>query len=749
MSIISTIRQKVASANVKVVGILALFILAGGLGAALVNSASAAVPVVNTPNCDDNAVMYCGATSVGSFQSKYANGDGNPYKESLASMHNIYDWFGISSSDVSNMNKDGETVVEGYVTDANNVYTGTPTNNVLVATNALTAGRTNPYGSASTKRTENGTTFYTRPPKVSFENPALGAMVVMKNGVFQFAILHSCGNAVIGTPKTPNYTISKQVRTVGGAYVSNVTVKAGTTVQYEIVVSSTGDIAVDGVTVRDSLPAGVTFTSGTLEANGKAVSASDASKFFGSGLSVGDMAKGTKVTYTFSAVAGANPSADTCKQETVNNEGYITAPGLPSKQSGATVTETCTPPPPPPAGSLACDNLTLTPGTVESNGDQSYGLEATASASNATISNYAFIFGDNTSKTVTTGATSASTTHTYAPGNYTTSVTVNGTANGKSLSATSNDCKVSVTVKKPTPPPTGSLVCDNLTLTAGTADTDGNVPYTLSATASANNATISNYVFDFGDGSNQQTVATGNTGTTTTHTYAPGSYTATVTVNGTANGKAVTSSPASCSGQVTVGKPPVVPPTPEYACVSLTATPTDQPDANGNVMYTLNATASATNATITNYDFNFGDNTQDAMVATGDTTASATHTYAPGSYTAQVTVMVQLADGTAKQVTADACQTKITIAAPTCTSPSGQTYPVGSSECQPAPTCTAPSGQTYPAGSNQCTPTTPTTPATSLPNTGPGDVFGLFSGITMSGAGMHRIFSNRRARRAL
>jgi hypothetical protein len=36
-----------------------------------------------------------------------------------------------------------------------------------------------------------------------------------------------------------------------------------------------------------------------------------------------------------------------------------------------------------------------------------------------------------------------------------------------------------------------------------------------------------------------------------------------------------------------------------------------------------------------------------------------------------------------------------------------------------------------------------------LPNTGPGDAVGLFSGVSMSGAGIHRILSNRRARRAV
>jgi outer membrane biosynthesis protein TonB len=43
--------------------------------------------------------------------------------------------------------------------------------------------------------------FYQRPPSVSFQMDALPAFVSMKDGRFQFAILASCGNAVMATPR--------------------------------------------------------------------------------------------------------------------------------------------------------------------------------------------------------------------------------------------------------------------------------------------------------------------------------------------------------------------------------------------------------------------------------------------------------------------------------------------------------------------------------------------------------------------
>jgi LPXTG-motif cell wall-anchored protein len=231
-----------------------------------------------------------------------------------------------------------------------------------------------------------------------------------------------------------------------------------------------------------------------------------------------------------------------------------------------------------------------------------------------------------------------------------------------------------------------------------------------------------------------------------------------VTVNGTVSGKQVSETSANCAGTITV-KPPVVPPTPVYTCDGLTAVQTGAADAAGNQEYTLTATASASNATITNYVFTFGDQNQTQTVTSSNTAAVATHTYAPGTYNPSVQVTVTLPDGTTKQVTAAACATKITIAAPTCTAPNGQTYPVGSAQCQPQQTCTAPNGQTYPTGSSQCTPTctSPTNgqtypmgsvecqpPAPTLPNTGAGDTLALFAGVSLGAAILHWLFIGRR-----
>jgi len=696
-------------------------------------------------NCDANAVLWCGASSPSVVLDKYKNGDGH---NTAASIQAIYNWFGISSSDIASM---GTYAVEGSVSSNGNVYVG----NTVVATDAVTGGRQWENGS-TTEKLSDGTTFYSRPPSVSFPGGSLSAMVVMKDGVFQFAILHTCGNAV--KAKAPNYTISKQVRAEGSSsYSSNVSVNSGTTVQYQITVSSTGQIPVENVTVHDKLPGDIAYTSGTLQENGSAVSSSNASKFFGSGLLISSIKNGSKDVFTFNAVAGnAAATADNCKAEQLDNTGYISAPELSGQNSTATVKTTCTPPP---KVSLACNALTATPGDIDVNGNQSYTFVADASVQNATITNYTFNVDGSTSN-----STSNALTHTFAPGSHSVSVTVNASANGKAYTATSSDCQKTFTVQ-----PAGKLVCSNLTLTPGTAETNGDTPYTLTATAAATNATIASYAFDFGDGQNH-TVNTASTSATTDHTYAPGNYNATVLVTGTAaNGQSVS---ASCAGQITVQ-----PPTPVYACDGLTAVPAGDADVNGSVAYKLVATAIATNATISGYTFDFGDGTQAEAVASSSTSQSTIHTYAPGTYTAKATVNITLSDGTTKTITADACQAQVTVQQPTCTAPNGKTYPKGSEEC--APTCTAPNGQTYPAGSqncvackynnklaassSQCTPpptcTSPTTgksypmgssecqTPTTLVNTGPGSMLGMFLGASLAGFIGYRFFLSRRLAR--
>ncbi|MGH7193147.1 MAG: hypothetical protein ACREJM_06375 [Candidatus Saccharimonadales bacterium] len=133
-------------------------------------------------DCDDNAIIRCGAHSVNELVNKY---------DDKAYVRGVYAAFGISNGDMAAL---PSNAVEGRVTKQGDVYAG----GRLVATNAITGGRQ--YITGSTKVNFNGAVFFSRPPSVSFVPDSLPAFVSMDNGSFRFAIIASCGNAVRATP---------------------------------------------------------------------------------------------------------------------------------------------------------------------------------------------------------------------------------------------------------------------------------------------------------------------------------------------------------------------------------------------------------------------------------------------------------------------------------------------------------------------------------------------------------------------
>lgn len=183
------------------------------------------------------------------------------------------------------------------------------------------------------------------------------------------------------------------------------------------------------------------------------------------------------------------------------------------------------------------------------------------------------------------------------------------------------------------------------------------------------------------------------------------------------------------------------------ACTQLLTTPVTL-ESNGDQVVTFSASAKASNATISKYVFNLGSGHGTQTVNTSATSAStAKQTYAPGTYSISVTV-----SGTAKNQFTTApstatCSTKLTVASPTCTAPNGQTYPKGSQSCD---TCQYDSklSATDKACVPPSTPTPPTTPtAVTLPNTGAGNIIGLFLGASIVGALGYQFYSRRLARR--
>ena len=174
---------------------LGIVVVLAAVNFGLLNAHAQNVSINTAQDCDNNAVIWCGAASVNQLINRYNNGDGH---NSTDSIHDIFNYFGISAVDINAMNNSGVDIEAGSVTRDGNVFDG---NGKLVATDALTGGRQNIAG--SNRVVNGGTVFFTRPPSVSFRSSPLAAFVVMRDGRFDFAILASCGNAVKATPVAP------------------------------------------------------------------------------------------------------------------------------------------------------------------------------------------------------------------------------------------------------------------------------------------------------------------------------------------------------------------------------------------------------------------------------------------------------------------------------------------------------------------------------------------------------------------
>ena len=160
--------------------------------------------------------------------------------------------------------------------------------------------------------------------------------------------------------------------------------------------------------------------------------------------------------------------------------------------------------------------------------------------------------------------------------------------------------------------------------------------------------------------------------------------------------------------------PPVITPVSTLQCVINANDFTfDQKSRKAN----LKVTAQVTNATVTGYSINWGDNTPAAM------TQSASHTYTEsfannaGKAIITADFTAKLADGTTKTVSGENCVETVTFA---------KTPPVVTPPVTPPVT---------PAG-----PTAPTI----LVNTGAGSVIGLFAATSAIGAIAYRWFLGRR-----
>lgn len=359
-------------------------------------------------------------------------------------------------------------------------------------------------------------------------------------GCFQYAgYLTFVVKPQFATPKT-DFTVKKEVRKNGtGTFGENVEAKPGDKLNYRIAYTNTGDSQQKNVTLKDTLPKGITNVPGTVKimnaANPNGAVVQNGDKLFSTGINIGAYTGGSNALVVFDATVDPNDKLPTCGNNILKNVASAQPEGQNPKDDDATTTvpKECQPPKVP---EYKCDQL-----TVAKISRTQFMFNTTYTVKNATYKSTTYVIRDEAGKEIsrTTNPNYTQTT----PGKYTVQAIITVTVDGVEKTATSDNCKKPFEVTEV--PATPEYSCDSLS-----KNKISRTEYKFTGKASASKgAEIVNYTFNFGDG-NQKTT---DGAVDVAHTYTKaGSYTITFTANIKVNNetKAVTS--AACKTQVTI-----------------------------------------------------------------------------------------------------------------------------------------------------------------------------------------------------
>ena len=167
----------------------------------------------------------------------------------------------------------------------------------------------------------------------------------------------------------PNFTVTKQVRKTGETtWNKTQAVKAGDSVDYLVTYKNTGSTVQNNVVLKDTLPTGVSYVSGTTyvantaNPNGLLLDQkSDTATTTGS--NIGNYAPGAAAYIKFTAKVGANATLPKCGANTLTNKAEIqTDNGNKSDTADVTVNKDC-----PPADIIVCELATKKIVTIKEN----------------------------------------------------------------------------------------------------------------------------------------------------------------------------------------------------------------------------------------------------------------------------------------------------------------------------------------------------------------------------------------------
>ncbi|MCX6728052.1 MAG: hypothetical protein NTX11_04555 [Candidatus Saccharibacteria bacterium] len=343
-----------------------------------------------------------------------------------------------------------------------------------------------------------------------------------------------------------NLDLTKQVRKhvdgQTGNWSKEVSVPAGTKVDYVLNTKNAGAATLMGVTTRDVLPPHTQLVPGSIKyinAKGSGVQAD--APLFGGGIIGGQYNPNDDSLIVFSAITKDDFAGCSTKVRNIAFAKSTTTPEI-NDYADVTITkENCNPVTP----VYSCDLL-----SGAKIGDHKYKFDVRYIAKDgATLKNLKYVYGDGSS----VNTTATTTEHTYAKdGTFNIAVAATFTVNDKDQTVTSETCATSITISpKPVIP---VYSCDLFT-----ADkiADKTYRYTTKFTA-RDGATLKYISYDFADGSDKLMTDK----TVVEHTYAKdGTYVPRAVVVFMVNGEEKKVESDKCSAAVTISTPPVTPPT--------------------------------------------------------------------------------------------------------------------------------------------------------------------------------------------
>lgn len=254
-----------------------------------------------------------------------------------------------------------------------------------------------------------------------------------------------------------NYSFDKVVSKHGeNNWVESYNAKPGEVVDFLLEYKNTGEAQHDNVTIRDFLPAGMTYVAGSTiyynDTHAEGAKASD-NIANGTGLNLGSYGQNGNVIVTFSAKVAENDKLAECGENKLVNLGHAAVEDrVVEHTADVVVTKTCTTP----KVSYTCNALNVTNLSKTSNR-----FTTDYTVTNAIFKNVSYVIRDANGNKVETKTTTGNAIdyNQDVVGKYSVQATITAVVDNKDVTATSNGCIANFEVTStPVPPVTPTVL---------------------------------------------------------------------------------------------------------------------------------------------------------------------------------------------------------------------------------------------------------------------------------------------------